>query len=373
MLSPKQQAAELINKSQNILIVLPRDHSADNLSCGLALTMLIQNLGKKYDLVAEEPASEKLSFLPGLENIKTELSSSRDFIISIDTSQKQIKQLRYETKDSVLKIYLAGPEKLEQKDIKLEPGPFVYDALITIGAPELEALGQFYDKYTELFFQKPILNIDHNAGNEYFGEINMVEPTASSSAEIIADFINSFFPDQMTEQIATCLLTGLIEETHSFQKANTTPQTFNLASLLVTQGAEKEMIIQFLYKTKPLPYLKLWGRLLARLDFQSSNNLAWVEINPSDFEETGSTLQDLTGISDEIHELLPQLAASFILWQEETNVITALAQSNRPDLLTKLHLELGGTVKNNRAILKILDSDFFSAKTRIEGLISSLL
>jgi len=373
MLSPKQQAAELINKSHNILIVLPKDLCADALGSGLALFGLAQDLGKKADLIAHEPVPEKLFFLPGLENVKSELSSLRDFIISIDTSQKRIKQLRYENKDAVLKIYLAGPDKLEQKDVKLEPGPFVYDALITIDTPDLETLGQFYENYAELFFEKPILNIDHKSGNEYFGEINMVEPTASSSAEIVTDFINSFFPNQLSESIATCLLTGLIDETHSFQKINTIPQTFNLASLLVSRGAEKEKIVQALYKTKPLNLLRLWGRILARLEYDTEKNLASTEVTAEDLAETNSSINDLPAVSDEINELLPQLCASTIFWLSQPGEIMVLVHSERPELLNRLALELGGSAKNGQALFKILAPDVTSAKSQLLALISSLL
>lgn len=371
MLSPKQQAFELIQKSQSILIVLPKDHCADSLGAGLALAMLAKDLGKKADLIVQEPVSPKLSFLPGQENIKNEISSIRDFIISIDTSQKKIKQLRYENKDATLKIYLAGPDKLEEKDIRLEPGPFVYDATITIDAPDLEALGGFYENYTDLFFQKPVLNIDHKSGNEHFGEINLVELTSSSSSEIIADFIATFFPNQISEQIATCLLTGIIQKTHSFQRQNTSPQTFALASLLVTRGAQKEKIILSLYKTKTLEYLKFWGKLLTQISFDPIKNLAWLEIKESDLKESGCTMDDLAMISEEINDLLPQLSASVIFWPEE-NMPVALAQSQKPELLQKLAAELVGQTKNHQALFKFTGLDYQAAKEKIWGLLNLL-
>jgi nanoRNase/pAp phosphatase (c-di-AMP/oligoRNAs hydrolase) len=373
MLTPKQQTFDLINKSQNILIILPRDYTADALGSGLALTRLARDLGKRADLIVQEAAPEKLSFLPGLEMAKNEVAPLRDFIISIDTSQKKIKQLRYENKDSVLKIFLAGPDSLEQKDIRLEPGPFNYDALIAVDAPDLEALGQFYEKYTDLFFQKPILNIDHKSGNEYFGEINLVETTASSCAEIITDFLNSFFPNQISPEMATCLLTGIIEETHSFQKTNTTPQTFNLASLLITHGAEKETIIQFLYKTKPLRYLKLWGRLLDNLELDKEKGLAWMLVEPAEFEMLVPTLDELVMISEEINDLLPQLNASFMLWSDQFNSSQALVQSSKPELLQKLNLELGGSQKNHQVFFKITELDLAAARAELLNLINPLL
>jgi len=373
MLSPKQQAFDLVNKSQNILIVLPRDYTADALGSGLALTILIKELGKKADLIIQQPSPEKLSFLPGLEMAKSEVAPLRDFIISIDTSQKKIKQLRYENKDSVLKIFLAGPDSLEQKDIRLEPGPFNYDLLITIDASDLEALGQLYEKHTDLFFEKPILNIDHKSGNEYFGEVNLVEPTSSSCAEIITDFSNSFFPNQITSPLATCLLAGIIEETRSFQKTNTTPQTFNLASLLITRGAEKEKIIQFLYKTKPLQYLKLWGRLLGGLEFDKEKSLVWMLIESAEFEQLQPSLEDLISISEEINDLLPQLNASFLLWNDQLGSGQALVQSSKPELLQRLNLELGGSLKNHQLFLKNTEQDLNLAKVNLDSLIKPLL
>jgi phosphoesterase RecJ-like protein len=237
----------------------------------------------------------------------------------------------------------------------------------------LEALGQFYEKYTDLFFEKPILNIDHKSGNEYFGEVNLVEPISSSCAEIIADFLNSFFPNQIFAPIATCLLAGIIEETRSFQKTNTTPQTFNLASLLITQGAEKEKIVQFLYKTKPLKYLKLWGRLLSCLDVDREKNLAWVAIEPAEFEELEPSFDDLAAISEEINDLVPQLNASILLWNGNSGWTEALVQSLKPELLQKLNLELGGSLKNHQVFFRITEQDLTSARTNLQNLINPLL
>jgi len=383
MLSPKQQAFELFSKSQNILIVLPKNHNADSLGAGLALTMLAKDLGKKADLVVQEPVLPILSFLPGRENIKNEISSIRDFIISIDTSEKKIKQLRYENKNATLKIYLAGPDNLEEKDIKLEPGPFVYDATITIDAADLEALENFYEKYTDLFFQKPVLNIDHKSGNEHFGEVNLIEPTFSSGSEIIADFVNSFFPSQISEQIATCLLAGIIQKTHSFQRQNTSPQTFALASLLITRGADKEKIIQHLYKTKTLNYLKFWGKLLTQLELDSVKNLAWLEIAEGDLRQNGCGIEDLKMISEEINDLLPGLSASVILWQappeasalseQDEHLPMALVQSQKPEILQKLATKLNGHAINHQVFFEFPGQPLIAAKEKIWGLINSLV
>lgn len=113
--------------------------------------------------------------------------------------------------------------------------------------------------------------------------------------------------------------------------------------------------------------------MLGRLDYEIQRNLAWAEVSASDFQETECKSDDLFEISQELHDMLPQLNASIILWQEEPNETMVLAQSPRLDILTRLNLEFSGSLKNHQAILKIIGSDTFSARTKIEGLINPLL
>jgi len=373
MLSPKQQAFDLLNKSQNVLIPLPQSYSADALGAALALANLCQGLNKKTEIIASELPPPKLAFLPGVSEIKNEPTFLRDFIISIDTSQNKIKRLRYEDKNSVLKIFLTSQGKLEEKNIRLEPGPLNFDLIVTIDSSDFEALGPLYDKNTELFFAKPILNIDYRSANEQYGQVNLIEPTASSSCEILTDFFNFYFPGRINEPIATALLTGIIEETNSFQKPQTTPQTFNLASLLITQGAQKEKIIQALYKTKPLNFLKLWGRLLSQLVFETEKNIAWLEAQPEDFEQTQTSAADLPMIADEVFDLLPQTNACVVLWRDASGQTAALIQSKRLDLLQNIHLELSGSLKNHRLFVKSTLTDLDSFKSQLRGLLVSCL
>ncbi|MDD5589577.1 MAG: hypothetical protein PHQ47_00170, partial [Candidatus Portnoybacteria bacterium] len=150
-------------------------------------------------------------------------------------------------------------------------------------------------------------------------------------------------------------------------------QTFNLASWLITQGAEKEKIIKALYKTKPLNQLKLWGRLLGGLEWQNEKNIAWLETKNEDFTETQTSPKDLLFILEEVKDLLPQLKITFIFYYEETGIVSILAHSPRTDLLQKLHLELGGTIKNSRGLFKIAACDATEAKQKISALLTPLL
>ncbi len=373
MLTPQEQAIELIKKSHNILIALPEGLNGDSLGSSLALSAALKKLNKKVEVACAASAPDKLKFLAGAENIKNQLTSLRDFVISIDTSQNKISRLRYETEEKTLKIFLATPQKIEQRDIKLEPGPFYYDLIITLDAPDLESLGQIFTSNSELFFNKSILNIDQTASNEYFGEINLVEPTAAAGAEVVADLIEKLGPNLIDAAIATALLCGLIVKTHSWQNAKTTPQAFSLASRLITLGADQETIIKYLYKTKPLNCLRLWGRLLGQLEFDDQRKLAWLLARPEDFASTGTTPGDLAFILEETHDLFPALNLSAVLWPDEENkMISALIQSKKPELLQKLNTELGGSVKNDRLLIKTAETAVAGAKEKLTVLLNSL-
>ncbi len=371
MLSPLQQAQDLLQKSRNILIALPENLNGDSLGSALALSAVIKKLNKKAEVAAAEPAPDKLLFLAGVANLKNKLSSLRDFIISIDTSQNKISRLRYETENNVLKIFLATPQSIQQHDIKLEPGPFYYDLLITLDAPDLESLGEIFNSNSELFFNKSILNIDHQAGNESFGEVNLVEPTAASCSEIVAGLIEKLGPNLIDADVATALLAGLIVKTNSWQNAKTTPRSLNLASSLIVKGADQETIIKYLYKTKPLNCLKLWGRLLGRLELNEQQKNAWLLAEQEDFFATNTSPKDFSFVLDEICDLLPLLNLAVIFWTDADGTVCALAQGKQTEPLQKIALEMGGSVKNNRLLIKGAGSSAQDAKEKLAALLSS--
>ena len=370
MLSPLQQATQALQKNNRLLIILPENLNGDALGCALALNEAFKNSGKKIDIVCAGEIPEKLKFLIDQEIIKDKLTPWRDFIISIDTSVNKISRLRYENNSGTLKIFLTTPQKVEEKDVRLESGQFFYDLIITLDAPDLESLGRVFEENTELFFNKPILNIDHQSSNEYFGEINLVEPTAASCSQIINNLLGEL-KITPTEKIATGLLCGLIVKTQSFQNNKTTPQALNLASFLINQGANQEKIIYNLYKSKPLNKLRLWGRLLGRLDFDEQRKIAWLLSQPDDFTQTQSTTSDLPFVAEEIFETFPQVELTFLLWLDENDTLAALAQARQIELLQKINIELGGTIKNDKLLIKTPYTDVSALKDQINSLLSS--
>lgn len=299
--STQKPIFDSINKANRILIALPNNAGGDAIGAGLALYAFVKKLDKEPQLVTASRTLEQFSFLPRISEIKHELESSQSFVISVNTGNAALDELSYEAKPDRVDIFLkpkAG--KFSSTDVSFKNARFPYDLIITLHTPSLDHLGEIYEKNTDLFFETPIINIDHHPNNEYYGEFNHVDLTATSTAEIVAGLIEEFESGLMDEHIATSLLTGIIVETNSFQHVKTTPKAFLKASQLIAQGGRHQDIIRELYKTKSIALLKLWGRALARLREIKELAMVYSLVNYSDIEKTGARAEDIAGVMKEL-------------------------------------------------------------------------
>lgn len=254
------------------------------------------------DIVCDDFVAPKtFTFLPRIENIKPDLSNLRNLIISVDVSGNQIGGLHYEMKGTKLNIFVAPEHRnIDQKEITTALSNYKYDLVIVLDTPDLESLGGLYHKNTEFFFNTPLINIDHSPANEQFGQINLVEMNATSTAEILFNFLEKMNPNLIDEEVATLLLAGMISKTRSFKSLAVTPRTLGIASQLVARGARREEIIKNLYQTKTIGTLKLWGRALMRLKNDPSTKIVWSLLTRDDFITSGAEAEELTEVIDEL-------------------------------------------------------------------------
>ena len=324
MLTPEQQIFEQIKKASQVLITFKKNWTGDAVSSALALFLFLKKLDKKVEIVAEKFTFDKLySFLPAYQEIKHSLENLRQFIITLDLSNTQISQIKYKRQDSKLNFIISPTQGFFTHDnITSSSGGFKYDLIITVDTPDLESLGKTYDNDTEFFYQIPIINIDHNSSNEEFGQINFIELTAVSTSEILFSLFESISRDLIDEEIATCLLTGIIAETKSFKTPNITPHALLSASQLISIGARREEIINQLYRSRSLNVLKLWGRVLARLSSTLDDKIVWSTLNALDFTKTSSGEKDLIDVIDELIVNIPQAKVIAIIYEKTLEIPT---------------------------------------------------
>ena len=281
-LSVTEQIFEQIKKAGKILIALPEALSADSLASGLALRAFLSKQQKDVILGSSGQVPDNMKFLPGSREVRSSIAAGK------------LDEISYETKDEKVEIFLKPKDgEFTAEDISFSRDKFPLDLVITLEAKSLEDLGKLYEQNTDLFFETPKINIDNQSGNEYFGAINLVDVTATSAAEILTGLFGQYEQQLIDEDVATCLLAGIIAKTHSFQHVQTTPKAFLKASELITLGGRQQEIIKNIYKTKSLPLLKLWGRALARMKTQEQASAIYSILNSVDFEKAEGSAADV--------------------------------------------------------------------------------
>lgn len=349
-LNELQQIEQLIRESKYILILANSKSNGDALSSALALKTLLDKQQKQADIVASDfTAPKHLSFLPGLTTIKPTLAHLQKFIIKVDVTNSQVETLSYDIKDNTLSIYITPKQGiLSKNELRTAQSSFKYDLIITLGTPDLESLGTIFYNNTDLFYKTAIVNFDYQPSNERYGQVNMVDVTATSVAETVYKTIKKIYPEKIDNVIATALLTGMTIATQSFKNHNITPFTLQLASELINYGAERELIVQNLYRTRSVAALKLWGQALIHLQYNADLGLVSTSLTREDFTRTGATADDLNGIIDELISNAPEAKLILVLHEvAEKKIAGMLTTEKGQDALTILKpLNPQGTKKN---------------------------
>ncbi len=315
-----QQLDQLINNSQYILVVFDSVSIAgDSVGGALALKHWLEKKHKKVDIISDKfILPKKLGFLEGADCVRGDLAHLQKFIIKVDVSKVDMDTISYDIKDGWLSVYLTPKHgSLTKNELRTAQSTFKYDLIITLNTTELDSLGGIFMNNTDLFYRTPVINIDHRSTNEHFGQMNLVDLTATSSSEIIYQALQQLDNSLINANIATTLLTGMIAATKSFKTPNVTPFSLNIASELMKLGGDREKIIHHLYQMKSLPTLKLWGQALSHLTFDPSIGLISSCITRDDFIHSGATTEDMNGVVEELITNSPE--AKIILLTYETS------------------------------------------------------
>jgi len=302
-LSPTEQFSALIRKSVHPLVILPVNPSKDALAASLAIERFMRGPGKKTTLVGDGLSAriQDLSFLGRPTDVLDSLSGTREFILSFDTERNRILGARSEQVGNEFRISIT-PERgmIDPRDFSFIPAKLEYDAAFVIGAADKESLGSVYSENPDIFYEIPIVDIDSSAENERFGQVNLVDMTASSISEIVFETLLATDAARIDEQTAEALLTGIIAATESFQRKNTTPKALQDASRLIEHGADREKIVLALYKTQPFGILRLWGRLMSSLRWDESLRLAYSTVSLDDFIQSRTKPENLPEVLDQV-------------------------------------------------------------------------
>ena len=239
------RAAHFISEHDSFLIVSHVNPDGDTIASSLALAGMLQQLGKKFELVNQDEIPQKFYYLPMSDQIKLIDHVNRTF-------------------SSVISVDVADRSRMGE-----------IDSLIEANAS--------------------LLNIDHHPTNDLFGDENLVLASAAATAEVMFDLLQHM-GITMNQQIATCIYTGLLTDTGGFRYSNTTPKVMRIAAELLEYGISPGHIAEIALETITQEHIQLLRIALSKLEIIEHGALAWTTLLKEDLRSDGYTQEDTEGI-----------------------------------------------------------------------------
>src|SRR3990172_6408754 len=221
-----QKAGELIRAAQEIALISHERPDGDAVGSLLALTVSLQLDGKRVTPVLADGVPGRFRFLPAAQAVQTRLPDSWDLLICVDSGD------------------------LER--LGFEPSAF--------GTP-------------------PDLNIDHHPTNTNFARVNIVDPVAAATAEILYDLILSL-EMPLDVDVASNLLAGIVNDTIGFRTTNVTPKVLRTAADLLGRGAPLAHIYEPSLSQRRFVAARYLGSGLSNLE--RDGGLVWASLSLQD-------------------------------------------------------------------------------------------
>ena len=178
---------------------------------------------------------------------------------------------------------------------------------------------------------KKLICIDHHASNDHYGDFNYIDIDASSTCELVYNFLKRFSEvnnlNIIDEKIATCLYTGLVTDTGNFAYANTHPSSFEMAKDLLLTGAKKEEIIQNVFQSNPYNYYKLLGEALNTLEIVD-NKVSSIMITKEMLKRNVISFNDVDGITSYTRDIECVEVGILLKEKKENEVKVSLRSKN---------------------------------------------
>ena len=238
----QEQIIAKLKESESILIAVNDNPSVDELSSALALTLAINNSGKHATAVASGEMPDALTFLRPEKTFEHSVDSLRDFIIALN--KEKADHLRYKLVGDHVKIFITPYRSvISEKDLEFEQGDFNIDFVLALNVESQDRLDGALAAHGRIFHDASvaILTIGENQTN--LNGTHWHAENASSLSELAVQIIESLGKKNLTQPVATALLTGIVAETDRFSNSKATAEVMSLAAKLISSGADQQLVV----------------------------------------------------------------------------------------------------------------------------------
>jgi len=353
-LAPHEQFLHAVKRSERPLLVLRELAHVDDFAAAFAMAAVLKKIGKVADIACAGGRSpESLHFLKTLQPVKGDLTNLRALTLHVDVTKAKVEELSYNVVGDELRIHVTPKNGFwTQDDVKIATSAYRYDLIIVLGAADLKSLGTIFTQYADFLYNTGLINIDHGANNEHFGQTNLVDAGATSVCEVLHDLIKNLDDKLFDADIATTLLTGMVAKTKSFRTPNVAPKTLAAASSLMNIGARRDEVVEHLFRTRSVETLRLWGRALARLKADEHAGLVWTLLTRQDFANAGANEDALGDIVSELVTTAPEARVVAIFYEHVGGYVAVHLFAERPHdaLLLGAPFKASGTRERARLV-----------------------
>lgn len=211
-----------------------------------------------------------------------------------------------------------------------------YDAVILLECANVSRSGQ--DNIENAFK----INIDHHFSNDYYADINWVDPEAPAVASM-AFKLGEQLEIQFTPRIANHLYCAIVSDTGSFQFSNTKAHSFQACHKLVEYGASPIKISELLFNNNPPEKIKLLGQVLSTLQVNDEGNIVTITMfkkNLDDLRLKEIETEDITTLARSIKGV--QMVLFFKEVKKDTYRISLRSKGTANAALIAEHFGGGG-------------------------------
>lgn len=233
------QVKGLVEQAKSVLVVTHENPTADSVGSTLAAYLGLMGMGKIVTVACPSPMTVALSGFVGVNKFASELGK-KNFVISLDYVDGSIEKVSYNIEGDKFHLVIEprpGHEFSEDKAHFSHQGTAA-DLIIAIDTIHLGGLAHLYETEKELFAGKSIINIDRHGNNSRYGTVNIIDPAASSTAELVAQILSGVGV-KLTVDIANNLLNAMYAATDNFTAQNLTAAAFDVAAVCARAGAKK--------------------------------------------------------------------------------------------------------------------------------------
>jgi len=277
--------SDRLKLSENIVIIHHYNPDGDAVGSSLGLYNVLKQTGKNVTVISPTIYPDNLKWLPGAKDMR-----------------------------------VLG--KKTQNDATIFDGA---DMIICVDLNARKRVGNVQPQFEKSTAYKALL--DHHPFVEKFTDVAIADTKYSSACELVFEFIeNTYLNQYFNADVVTCLYTGILTDTGSFEYNSSNPNLFRVVGKIMEFGIEKNKIYNRLFNAWSENRIRFMGYVTYnRMVVMPEYKTAYIYITASDrhqFKEQFGDTENFVNIPMQIEGIV--FTAIFI---ERDNFIKASFRS----------------------------------------------